>query len=92
GDRLVYAGRVGTGWSEGERAELAALLAAAASDRCPFEPVPRIPEARWVLPRLVGEVGFSTRTRAGLLRQPSWLRLRPDLTPEESAADLTEDP
>ncbi|MGW5306394.1 ATP-dependent DNA ligase [Streptomyces griseoluteus] len=91
GGRLVYAGRVGTGWSEEERTELAALLAAAASDRCPFDPEPRIPGARWVLPRLVGEVGFSTRTRAGLLRQPSWLRLRPDLAPEESAADLPEE-
>ncbi|WP_330455869.1 ATP-dependent DNA ligase [Streptomyces sp. NBC_00820] len=90
GGLLRYAGRVGTGWSEAERAELAALLRAAASDRCPFDPVPRIPDAHWVLPRLVGEVGYSTRTRAGLLRQPSWLRLRPDLTPRESAADLPE--
>ncbi|WEP00440.1 ATP-dependent DNA ligase [Streptomyces sp. FXJ1.172] len=91
GGRLRYVGGVGTGWSEAERAELARLLEAGASSRCPFEPVPRIAGARWVLPRLVGEVGYSTRTRAGLLRQPSWLRLRPDLTPEESAADLPED-
>ncbi|MGW3173639.1 ATP-dependent DNA ligase [Streptomyces sp. NPDC001153] len=90
GGRLRYVGGVGTGWSEAERTELAALLRAAASERCPFDPVPRVPGARWVLPRLVGEVGYSTRTRAGLLRQPSWLRLRPDLTPEESAADLPE--
>ncbi|MEV5876506.1 ATP-dependent DNA ligase [Streptomyces sp. NPDC052101] len=88
--RLRYAGGVGTGWSEAERTELARLLEAAASDRCPFDPAPRIPDARWVLPRLVGEVSYSTRTRAGLLRQPSWLRLRPDLTPEDSAADLPE--
>ncbi|MFS4093716.1 ATP-dependent DNA ligase [Streptomyces sp. AF1A] len=88
--RLRYVGGVGTGWSEAERTELAARLRDAASDRCPFDPVPRIAEARWVLPRLVGEVGYSTRTRAGMLRQPSWLRLRPDLTPEESAADLPE--
>lgn len=88
--RLRYVGGVGTGWSEAERTELARLLEDAASGRCPFDPVPRIPDARWVLPRLVGEVNYSTRTRAGLLRQPSWLRLRPDLTPEESAADLPE--
>lgn len=86
--RLRYVGGVGTGWSEAERTELARLLAAAASNRCPFDPAPRIPDARWVLPRLVGEVSYSTRTRAGLLRQPSWLRLRPELTPKESAADL----
>jgi bifunctional non-homologous end joining protein LigD len=50
-----------------------------------------VPGAHWVLPRLVGEVRYSTRTRAGMLRQPSWLRLRPDLAPEESAADLPDD-
>ncbi|MEU4154090.1 ATP-dependent DNA ligase [Streptomyces sp. NPDC026659] len=90
GGRLRYAGRVGTGWSEAQRIELAALLGELTSEQCPFDPAPRIAEARWVLPRLVGEVGYSTRTRAGLLRQPTWLRLRPDLTPEESAADVPE--
>ncbi|MEV0743196.1 ATP-dependent DNA ligase [Streptomyces sp. NPDC050549] len=91
GGRLRYVGNVGTGWSEAERAELAALLRAAGTDACPFDPVPAVAGARWVVPRLVGEVRYSTRTRAGMLRQPSWLRLRPDLAPEESAADLPED-
>ncbi|MEU8929257.1 ATP-dependent DNA ligase [Streptomyces sp. NPDC048409] len=90
--RLRYLGGVGTGWSEAERTELAALLRAAATDACPFDPVPAVPGARWVKPRLVGEVGYSTRTRSGLLRHPSWLRLRPDLAPEESAADLPDGP
>ncbi|MBD0418543.1 ATP-dependent DNA ligase [Streptomyces sp. TRM S81-3] len=89
--RLRYVGGVGTGWSETERTELAALLRAATTDVCPFDPVPRVPGARWVVPRLVGEVRYSTRTREGMLRQPSWLRLRPDLTPEESSADLPDD-
>ncbi len=89
--RLRYVGGVGTGWSSAERTELAALLRAAATDVCPFDPVPPVPGARWVVPRLVGEVRYSTRTREGLLRQPSWLRLRPDLAPEESAADLPDD-
>jgi bifunctional non-homologous end joining protein LigD len=90
--RLRYVGGVGTGWSETERTELAALLRAAATDVCPFDPAPALPEARWVVPRLVGEVRYSTRTREGMLRQPSWLRLRPDLAPEESAADIPDDP
>ncbi|MFD5006976.1 non-homologous end-joining DNA ligase [Streptomyces mutabilis] len=89
--RLRYVGGVGTGWSSAERTELAALLRAAATDVCPFDPVPPVPGARWVVPRLVGEVRYSTRTRQGMLRQPSWLRLRPDLAPEESAADLPDD-
>ncbi|WP_318206148.1 ATP-dependent DNA ligase [Streptomyces sp. SCL15-4] len=90
--RLRYVGGVGTGWSEAERVRLAELLRDAASGRCPFDPVPHIPQARWVVPRLVGEVAYSTRTRHGMLRQPSWLRLRPDLTPRESAADLPDEP
>jgi len=90
--RLRYVGSVGTGWSEAERTQLAELLRAAATDSCPFDPVPRVAGAHWVLPRLVGEVRYSTRTRAGLLRQPSWLRLRPDLAAEDSAADLPDDP
>ncbi|MFE9773174.1 ATP-dependent DNA ligase [Streptomyces sp. NPDC005931] len=90
--RLRYVGGVGTGWSVAERAELAALLRAAATDVCPFDPVPAVPGAHWVVPRLVGEVRYSTRTREGMLRQPSWLRLRPDLAPEEAAADLPDEP
>ncbi|MFF4362034.1 non-homologous end-joining DNA ligase [Streptomyces sp. NPDC001604] len=89
--RLRYVGSVGTGWSEAERSQLASLLRAAATDVCPFDPVPSVAGARWVVPRLVGEVRYSTRTRAGLLRQPSWLRLRPDLAPEDASADIPDD-
>ncbi|MFD3517982.1 ATP-dependent DNA ligase [Streptomyces sp. NPDC058657] len=82
GGGLRYAGSVGTGWSERERTELARLLAVAAIADCPFTTLPPVPAARWVLPRLVGEVRYATRTRAGLLRHPVWHRLRPDLAPE----------
>lgn len=92
GSGLRYVGSVGTGWSEAERTELAALLREAATGSCPFDAVPAAPGARWVRPELVGEVRYSTRTRAGMLRQPSWLRLRTDLTPEASAADLPAPP
>ncbi|MFI5481956.1 non-homologous end-joining DNA ligase [Streptomyces rubiginosohelvolus] len=76
---LRYAGSVGTGWSRTERARLAELLQAAATDTCPFTHVPPVAGARWVLPRLVGEVRYTSRTRAGRLRHPSWHRLRSDL-------------
>ncbi|MGW7397852.1 non-homologous end-joining DNA ligase [Streptomyces cyaneofuscatus] len=80
---LHYAGSVGTGWSETERTRLAGLLQAAAIDACPFAQTPPVAGARWVLPRLVGEVRYTSRTRAGRLRHPSWHRLRPDLTPDD---------
>ncbi|MFJ4972711.1 non-homologous end-joining DNA ligase [Streptomyces sp. NPDC088755] len=81
--RLHYVGSVGTGWSDTERATLAALLDTVASDTCPFTERPVAAGARWVVPRLVGEVRYATRTRAGRLRHPSWHRLRPDLTPDD---------
>ncbi|MFE7045422.1 non-homologous end-joining DNA ligase [Streptomyces atratus] len=80
---LRYVGSVGTGWSDTERTTLAALLEVAAIDECPFDKAPGVAGARWVLPRLVGEVRYTSRTRAGLLRQPSWHRLRPDLAPDD---------
>ncbi|ALC32370.1 non-homologous end-joining DNA ligase [Streptomyces sp. CFMR 7] len=80
---LHYAGRVGTGWSHTERTHLARLLQAAANDTCPFTQVPPVAGARWVLPQLVGEVRYTSRTHAGRLRHPSWHRLRPDLTPDD---------
>ncbi|MFH8519193.1 ATP-dependent DNA ligase [Streptomyces gelaticus] len=80
---LRYVGSIGTGWSDTERTTLARLLHTAAIDECPFDGTPGVTGARWVLPRLVGEVRYTTRTRAGLLRQPSWHRLRPDLAPDD---------
>ncbi|RPK54525.1 putative DNA ligase-like protein [Streptomyces sp. ADI96-02] len=80
---LRYAGNVGTGWSDAERANLGRLLGAAEIDHCPFAETPPVAPVRWALPRLVGEVRYATRTRAGRLRQPSWHRLRPDLAPDD---------
>lgn len=78
---LDYAGSVGTGWSQAERTRLAALLQATTTDACPFAQIPPVTGARWVLPQLVGEVRYTSRTHAGRLRHPSWHRLRPDLSP-----------
>ncbi|MET9768723.1 ATP-dependent DNA ligase [Streptomyces sp. NPDC006415] len=80
---LHYAGSVGTGWSHTERARLAELLQNAAIDACPFAQVPPVAGARWVLPQLVGEVRYTSHTRAGRLRHPAWHRLRPDLAPDD---------
>lgn len=83
GGGLRYAGSVGTGWSDAERTRLAELLGVAAVGTCPFDETPPVAGAHWVLPRLVGEVRYSTRTKAGRLRHPSWHRLRPDLAPDD---------
>ncbi len=43
---LYYAGSVGTGWSEAERARLAELVRIAAANHCPFTEVPLVTGAR----------------------------------------------
>ncbi|MFE3198192.1 ATP-dependent DNA ligase [Embleya sp. NPDC059237] len=76
---LRFVGAVGSGFADRERTMLGELLRVSAIDECPFTPEPDLVDAHWVLPRLVGEVRYATRTRAGLLRHPVWHRLRPDL-------------
>jgi len=46
-------------------------------------PAPVARGARWVEPRLVGEVAFAEWTADGILRQPSWRGLRIDKEPGE---------
>ncbi len=78
---LVYVGRVGTGFTDAMLADLADRLAPLHRDSPPVTgPVPRAQtaDARWVEPRLVGEVTFSEWTSDSRLRHPSWRGLRPD--------------
>ncbi len=75
--RLVYSGRVGTGFSatdeDGLLAQLRKLPGAGPPDSAPDEPL-----ARWVDPRLVVEVRFKQRTPNGYLRMPVFVRERRD--------------
>ncbi|MFJ2745645.1 hypothetical protein ACIO3O_38970 [Streptomyces sp. NPDC087440] len=48
----------------------------------PFTAAPAVSGARWVLPRRVADACYATCTRSGLLRHPSFHRLRPNLAPE----------
>lgn len=75
---LRYAGRVGSGIDAATRGVLEARLGRLARRTCPFADPPPVPEARWVTPRVVVEVAFHEWTRAGLLRAPRLVGLRPD--------------
>ena len=84
GDRLRFAGRVGTGFTDRELARLGRLLGELATDESPFdEPPPRpvVRLARWVRPELVAQVQFGEWTSEGILRHPSYLGLRNDKAP-----------
>lgn len=78
---LVYAGHVGTGFTEAMLRSLQSALTPLATAASPFTtatPKAHSRDAHWVMPTLVGEVTFSEWTRDGRLRHPSWRGLRPD--------------
>ena len=84
GDAFVYAGRVGTGFSASLLGELGERLRALPPAAAPAgAEVAGSGRHRWVSPELVAEVRYKEITEAGVLRHPSFQRLRDDKPPEE---------
>jgi len=91
GGRLVYAGKVGTGFTNQMLRRLHGQLAATERRSSPFGagPLPRSAAGvHWVEPRLVGEVGFSEWTSAGELRHPRFQGLRDDKDAREVVREI----
>ncbi len=86
GSRLVYAGKVGTGFARSSLADLARKLAPL---RCKSAPVDverfsiGLVGITWVEPKLVAEIEYSEITRDGLLRHPVFRGLREDKPAKE---------
>lgn len=77
--RLMYAGKVGTGYTAATLRDLGARLRRLQSLESPFvdaRPIPR--GTHWTRPELVAQIGFAEWTRDGRLRQPRYLGLRDD--------------
>lgn len=83
--RLVYRGRVGTGFNADSSTELQQAMDALAQDKPAFAELPRDirRRSRWVEPKLVAEVDFTEFTPDGHLRHPSFVGLRKDKPAEE---------
>jgi bifunctional non-homologous end joining protein LigD len=83
---LHFAGRVGTGFSEHDLANLKETLEPLRARESPFGATLPARNARgvtFVRPVLVGEVRYSEWTPDNRLRQSSWRGLRPDKKPSE---------
>jgi bifunctional non-homologous end joining protein LigD len=83
---LTYAGRCGGGISAAAERALLAALKPLEVDKSPFgASIPRedARTAHWCRPELVVEVRFGNRTPDGRLRFPRFLRIRPDMAPDE---------
>ena len=99
--RLLFAGKVGTGFNAKLLASLHKKLKAEKRDDCPFADLPSkqggqwvqgitptiMRQIVWVNPVFVCQVKFAEWTRDGKLRQPVFLGLREDKKPAEVARE-----
>jgi bifunctional non-homologous end joining protein LigD len=95
--RLLFAGKVGTGFDTKMLASLYKRFKSGKRDDCPFADLPSKQDGQWVQgitpammrrcewinPVLVCQVKFAEWTRDGKLRQPVFLGLREDKRPAE---------
>jgi bifunctional non-homologous end joining protein LigD len=81
--RLIYAGRVGTGFKEADLARLYGLLQPLRRADSPFEGRQPGRGAEFVDPRLVAEVEFRAWTHTRTLRAASFKGLRDDKDPQD---------
>jgi bifunctional non-homologous end joining protein LigD len=84
GKALRYAGKVGTGYDRRTLEHLHQRLVPLHRSASPFSEGPApAGDIQWVTPKLVGQIGFSEWTSAGLLRHPRFLGLRDDKAARE---------
>ncbi|MBR4999174.1 MAG: non-homologous end-joining DNA ligase, partial [Clostridia bacterium] len=76
--KLVYAGKVGTGFDEKDRKSLVDAFQSSIVTACPFADNIKVNNAVWLKPKFVAEIQFAEFTKDNLLRQPSFVGLRSD--------------
>ncbi len=83
--RLIYAGKVGTGYTRETLLSLREQLDRLEQQESPFDEgdPPHGDQVHWVRPRLVAEIAFAEWTQHGLLRQPRFEGLRTDKKPRD---------
>lgn len=89
--KLIYAGRVGTGFTFKQRSELKKQLDKLLRAGSPFAIQPKDPglrETRWTEPRLIGEVAFTEWTSDNSIRHPSFQGLREDKSPKDVVREV----
>ncbi|HMJ10486.1 MAG TPA: non-homologous end-joining DNA ligase, partial [Polyangiaceae bacterium] len=86
---FYFAGKVGTGFSEKARYDLAELLERASADQPVARDIPRAAgQVRHCQPKYVCEVEFTEWTSGGHVRHPSFQGLRADKRPDECVREV----
>jgi bifunctional non-homologous end joining protein LigD len=85
GEKLRYAGRCGTGFSEQTHGALRDRMDTLVQKRPEFAELPAGAQRKvtWVRPELVAQISFSAWTRDDLVRQASFKGIREDKPPRE---------
>jgi bifunctional non-homologous end joining protein LigD len=81
--RLLYAGKVRSGYSSADLLEIRERLNPLISKRSPLDVPAKKEKATWVKPEVLAEVQYSNVTESGLLREAVFKGLRDDLAPLE---------
>ena len=84
---LVYAGRVGSGFSGDGLKEAFETLQPLVRKGSPFATAIPVKDVSWVRPSRVAEVRYLERTNAGELRHPVFVRWRKDKKPEDCSIE-----
>jgi DNA ligase D-like protein (predicted ligase) len=82
-DRFTFRGTVGTGFTLAELNVFYHELNRIRTGEAPFTDRPPLKKACWIRPLVVCEVEYLELTDDGLLRHPSFQRIRPDLKAED---------
>jgi bifunctional non-homologous end joining protein LigD len=90
--KLVYAGKVGTGFDDQLLTTLPRKFASLKRSESPLENPPRARDIQWLRPNLVAEVEFAERTDDGVIRQGSFMGLREDLPPKSVGVERAQNP
>jgi bifunctional non-homologous end joining protein LigD len=90
--KLVYAGKVGTGFDEDLLAGLSRKFSSLKRPDSPLENPPREKGTQWLRPVLVAEVAFTERTNEGVIRQGSFMGLREDIPAKSVGLEKAQTP
>ncbi|KXH84880.1 DNA ligase D [Chryseobacterium kwangjuense] len=94
GKKLVYTGKVGTGFNERMQKEMMEQFKELITNKSPFSnepdvnkpsrfrPNPPLANATWLEPKLICEVSFTEMTTDGVMRHPSFDGMREDKNPK----------